>query len=102
MTPGVRVHQRTQSMSTARLAQPVISETWILEQRLVGQGLQERDQVGALFLRQRKTTNRAAFVPVVRSDTRFVAVAIGPSAGSVVVDRIFEPRRHCHGPCKGR
>jgi hypothetical protein len=38
------------------------------QERFVGQGLKERDEIGALVLRQRKPANRAALVRVVSAD----------------------------------
>ena len=48
-------------MSTVWLTEPRISETRIPKERLVGQGLEERNEVRALFLRQREAPESSCF-----------------------------------------
>ena len=69
---------------------PRIGESRVAQQRLVGQRLQEGDEVGALRRRQREAAHRCALVRVVATDAPIGPVRDRASAGGVVIDGLFE------------
>ena len=65
---------------------PGVSEAWIVQERFIGKGVQESQEICALVGRQRKSSNNAALVGILVANSTERTFPNCPSARRIVIE----------------